>query len=339
MVRNCSSVYASIQDADVPKTTPEDTFEVNDISKTTGAPLRPRSEGSISITPMSLVSQIDGDEYTSFPHCGKGLIAIAAASLDPKKDHFIRIRTSAVGERYLGLRFEGLWLNVGGHLIPSRGTEASARQELISDVAPTLSNHSAQASRQRFVTYTPETISGGSLGDSRSQSPPAAARKVLEIMSDLPRSFPGHPDDEREKAVAGWEELVGDIFGADHVRIGVDGICLSLPCTGGMVEPATSKDVFFRRYASTLQPCLTMADCHLVVVHQVPCRIPDFGTSDHTFQTYWYHQHSPIIAAVADLSRCLSWEARMKNTFESVRPSSKRLCRIFGELSRILTAN
>jgi hypothetical protein len=251
MVRNCSSVYASVQDADVPKVPLEDVPKVSDIPNDTGAPSSPRAEWSKSTTPMSLVSQIDGDKYTWFRQAGKGLIAIAEASLDARKDHFIRIRTSAVGERCRGLRFEGLWLNTGGHLIPSQGSEANGWQGLISDAAPNLPNHSAQTFRQGLLTYTRQTISDGSLDGSRSQSSPAARRKVLEIMSDLPRSLPGHTDDERMKAVAGWEDLVGDMFGADHVSIAVDGICLSFPCPGGDAESVTSKDVFFRRYEST----------------------------------------------------------------------------------------
>ena len=45
----------------------------------------------------------------------------------------------------------------------------------------------------------------------------------------------------------GWEYLLGEIFGADHVGVGVDGMGLTQDCIGGVCEPSGIGDVFFRR--------------------------------------------------------------------------------------------
>jgi hypothetical protein len=57
--------------------------------------------------------------------------------------------------------------------------------------------------------------------------------KMLEIVTDLPGSKAGQ---ERRKntgatqtilgGVMVWEYLLGEMFGSDHVTIGMDGMCL-----------------------------------------------------------------------------------------------------------------
>ena len=45
-----------------------------------------------------------------------------------------------------------------------------------------------------------------------------------------------------------WEYLLGEMFGVDHVTIGVDGMCLIQDCVGGTGNPSGMGDIFFRRY-------------------------------------------------------------------------------------------
>lgn len=58
--------------------------------------------------------------------------------------------------------------------------------------------------------------------------------------------------------VMGWEYLLGEMFGADHVGIGVDGMCLTPDCIGGTGQPAGLGDVFFRRSVRLDLYCLTL---------------------------------------------------------------------------------
>lgn len=82
-------------------------------------------------------------------------------------------------------------------------------------------------------------------------------RKVLEVVTDSPGSFTRKQRSQRSggadgllAGVMGWEYLLGEMFGADHVGIGVDGMCLTQDCIGGTGSPAGMGDVFFRRYGS-----------------------------------------------------------------------------------------
>ena len=79
-------------------------------------------------------------------------------------------------------------------------------------------------------------------------------RKVVEIITDSPGSFTRKHVAHRTgggdgllAGVMGWEYLLGEMFGADHVCIGVDGMCLTQDCVGSNGFPAGIGDVFFRR--------------------------------------------------------------------------------------------
>ena len=79
-------------------------------------------------------------------------------------------------------------------------------------------------------------------------------KKIVEIVTDSPGSFTrkqqgksGGGADGLMSGVMGWEYLLGEMFGADHVAIGVDGMCLTQDCIGGTGAPAGLGDVFFRR--------------------------------------------------------------------------------------------
>lgn len=81
---------------------------------------------------------------------------------------------------------------------------------------------------------------------------------MLEVVTDLLGSIAGK---HRRKntgtsrgilgGVMGWEYLLGEMFGSDHVTIGNDGMCLIPNCIGGRGSPAGLADVFFQRFV----PC------------------------------------------------------------------------------------
>ena len=79
-------------------------------------------------------------------------------------------------------------------------------------------------------------------------------KKILEVITDVPGSFRAQHTGGRSggadnvlAGVMGWEYLLGEMFGADHVGIGMDGMCLTQDCIGGVGFPAGLGDVFFRR--------------------------------------------------------------------------------------------
>ena len=78
-------------------------------------------------------------------------------------------------------------------------------------------------------------------------------KKVLEVITDSPGSFSGKRRGRRAGGADGlfagvmaWDYLLGEMFGADHVSIVVEGICLTPDCKGGTGEPVGMGDVFFR---------------------------------------------------------------------------------------------
>ncbi|PQE04995.1 Mpv17 PMP22 protein [Rutstroemia sp. NJR-2017a BBW] len=81
-------------------------------------------------------------------------------------------------------------------------------------------------------------------------------RKMLEILTDMPGSMTGrnrrkhHMDSSMASGilggVMGWEYLIGEMFGSDHISIGMDGMCLMQDCIGGRGSPAGLADVFFQ---------------------------------------------------------------------------------------------
>ena len=78
--------------------------------------------------------------------------------------------------------------------------------------------------------------------------------KVVEVITNSPGSFTrkrlahhAGRADELLAGVMGWEYLLGEMFGVDHVCIGTDGMCLTQHCYGGSGYPAGIGDAFFRR--------------------------------------------------------------------------------------------
>lgn len=124
------------------------------------------------------------------------------------------------GEVVETLQVEGIWIDEAGQLLPFK-TDSTAE-------GPTAGSTELIHSRPH--------------------------RKMLEIVTDLPGSMAGR--DRRKNTrlrggilggVVGWEYLLGEMFGVDHVTIGMDGMCLIQDCIGGKGSPAGLADVFFQR--------------------------------------------------------------------------------------------
>jgi hypothetical protein len=178
-------------------------------------------------------------------------VGIAAADMNTSEDHIVRITAPGIDDRvHRGLQFEGMWINTGGALISSRTKIKTIQPGTNSDAASIVHNTSAQSLQRGLVMKGGHNTTGFGVSDSAPKRPPLVPRKTLEIVSDLPRILGFHRHNGSLAAAVGWEDLIGDMFRADHVSIGVHGMCLLSPCIGGVGQPASIKDTFFRRYSS-----------------------------------------------------------------------------------------
>ena len=97
--------------------------------------------------------------------------------------------------------------------------------------------------------------SGDDFVETQIKSHETLQNKMLEVITDFPGSKLG--TDKVKKSgithtilggVLGWEYLLGEMFGSDHVTTGMDGMCLIQDCIGGTGSPVGLADVFFQRY-------------------------------------------------------------------------------------------
>ncbi|KAA8569098.1 hypothetical protein EYC84_000768 [Monilinia fructicola] len=190
---------------------------------------------NFSAEPISLLAQVDDEEYVILPNA-TSLVALRTKDLDPQSHHIIRIIAPMVGRDTVEtFQFLGIWIDEAGQLIP---------------VPSPMSTRSPQLSSKEI---TSEYFNG-----LRNETPQKdiSRRKMLEIVTDLPGSMTGR--DRRKHRIApnvangilggvmGWEYLTGEMFGSDHVTIGMDGMCLVQDCIGGRGSPAGLADVFFQ---------------------------------------------------------------------------------------------
>ena len=155
------------------------------------------------------------------------------------------------------LELEGLWLSKGGQLLRVQGSLLAEEYEDEDD----LSAENDQIGRKHENGL--KNILKGNAREMKQQELaekedlPTLLRdrkKVLEVITDVPGSFRAQHASGRSggadgllAGVMGWEYLLGEMFGADHVGIGMDGMCLTQDCIGGVGFPAGLGDVFFRR--------------------------------------------------------------------------------------------
>ncbi len=132
------------------------------------------------------------------------------------------------GDKVKILQVKGIWVEEGGQLLP----------------------------------FEPIFSGGGVLHGQQTTQYTATAplqRKMLEIITNLPGSVAGRDRRKTTEStrdilggVTGWEYLLGEMFGADHVTIGMDSMCLIQDCIGGRGRPVGLADVFFQRSTALL---------------------------------------------------------------------------------------
>ena len=212
-----------------------------------------------SSPPISLLARIDQEEYILLPNAS-ALVSVCTEQLDRNEEHHIRIVAPMTDDHGVGIvELEGIWLSEGGKLLRVKGSllsEEYANEDLFhAENDQVGERHRTGLSgltkgNDRGKTVEVDTSDEGEASPNEMQD----RRKILEVITDSPGSLSSKRKGRRTggadgllAGVMGWEYLLGEMFGADHVDIGVDGMCLTQNCIGGTGEPAGMGDVFFRR--------------------------------------------------------------------------------------------
>ena len=217
-------------------------------------PIRPKFSKMPS-PPVSLLARIDQEEYALLPNAS-ALVLLRENSLNRDEEHRIRIIAPMIDDHGQGVvEMEGLWLSAGGKLSRVDGSLLSKSSE--NEDSLNAENGEIGEKHRAGLHDILDNKDGKQVSNENIQKPTndtQIRRKTLEIITDSPHSFTEKHRSGRTDTgggllagLMGWEYLVGELFGADHITIGVDGMCLTRECIGGVGQPAGLGDAFFRR--------------------------------------------------------------------------------------------
>lgn len=216
--------------------------------------------GDKAAAPVSLLAEVDDQEYILLPN-SSSLVTISSKGLDERREHHVRVVAPMTDDHGLGVvELEGLWLSKGGKLVKVAGSLLgedyenedllNAENDQVGAKHRTGLNDIGEDGTSKNGRQTTSDVTKDEDLSRVSQD----RKKLLEIITDSPGSLTGKQWGRRTggadgmlSGVMGWEYLLGEMFGVDHVGIGVDGMCLMPDCIGGAGEPAGMGDVFFRR--------------------------------------------------------------------------------------------
>ncbi len=213
--------------------------------------------------PVSLLARIDQEEYVLLPN-SSALVSVSSGGLDPAASHDVRIivpMTDVYSSSVIQL--EGLWLDKGGNLLRVESSQLGQDAEEEDMLSPEDS-YVGRTHNLGWRRLLPSAIrkSFGQATENPDMEPFEESmanndgRRMLEIVTDAPGSLARQVNGSENHVrgdrgllggVLGWEYLLGEMFGVDHVALGLDGMCLIEQCIGGVGEPAGVADVFFRR--------------------------------------------------------------------------------------------
>lgn len=261
VVKNTSTLLLALHN--VPKKSlrtpgplPLSTADSSHKSNVVHVPFRPVPLRNEPSPPISLLARVDQEEYILLPNAS-ALVAVCDHDLSKSDEHYIRIIAPMTDNNGTGIvELEGIWLSKGGKVL--RVEESYANEEY-EDEDP-FGAENEQIGRVRLGEHLESSdCSKGGRESGKCEAEDDLSllgrrKKILEVITDNPGSVPGNRQSGRTggadgllAGVMGWEYLLGEIFGADHVGIGVDGMCLTQNCVGGVGEPNGIGDVFFRR--------------------------------------------------------------------------------------------
>ncbi|KAI9890656.1 MAG: hypothetical protein M1814_003725 [Vezdaea aestivalis] len=260
VINGTTSLYLSIRNAAPRK---EQTMKTRLASAATAAvghmSFHPVDDKHKAAAPISLLALIDHNEYVLLPD-SQTLVPIRIKDLDPKTSHDVRVIAPMTGgPGGTILEFEGIWVDKPGKLLRVEGSQLEeyvdgeddrgAENEVGIPHETELAKMTESGRLQSESKQTSDAL------DSENQRDRIGTerRKVLEVVTDIPGSLVHQNKTGRTggsqgllAGVMGWEYLLGEMFGVDHVTIGVDGMCLVQDCVGGTGNPAGMSDVFFR---------------------------------------------------------------------------------------------
>lgn len=221
---------------------------------------RPVSMNDKAAPPISLLARVDDDEFVLLPNASL-LVSVCPKNLDKFREHRVRIVAPMTDDGGRGvIEMEGLWVSKGGKL---KKVEGSMFDEAYADEDLLMAENNIVGERHRAglssVVKDGTDHTGIQLTTQENEEMwqgNQERKKILEVVTDSPGSFTCKQKGRGRRTggadgllsgVMGWEYLLGEMFGVDHVGIGVDGMCLTQECIGGTGEPAGLGDVFFRR--------------------------------------------------------------------------------------------
>jgi len=213
----------------------------------------------LAAPPISLLARVDMEEYILLPN-SSSLVSVRRGDLDITKDHYVRIIAPMTDDHGEGvIELEGVWVTKGAKLLRVAGSLLDGENEDEDDTSAENENHGG---KHRLIPSRPIVGSDQSktVVDSLDEEgedvthTDGGRRKVVEVVTDSPGLSVGQIQGRREgvahrllAGVMGWEFLLGEMFGVDHVGISVEGMCLIPQCLGGAGAPFGMGDVFFRR--------------------------------------------------------------------------------------------
>ena len=216
-----------------------------------------------SAMPVSLLAQVDDDEYVLLPN-SSSLVRVRWQDLDPRKQHQIRIIVPMTNDHSDSvIQLEGIWLSESGKLLRVKG---SLLTEELEDEDARQADSAIIGEKNRAglnaIMHGGKRKSDDAIKDKEDEEAQIVVerrKKILEVITDASASPSGRNKGKRKggadgllAGVMGWEYLLGEMFGVDHVTIGVDGMCLVQDCIGSTGNPSGMGDVFFRRYSIPL---------------------------------------------------------------------------------------
>ena len=205
--------------------------------------------------PISLLARVDGEDYIILQNASS-LVSVCSNDLSREEEHRIRVAAPMTDDNGRGiLELEGLWLSKGGQLLRVQGSLLA--EEYQDEDALSAENDQIGEKHRSGLIDILKGIKPDQKETIVKEDLPTMLRdrkKILEVITDVPGSFRAQHTGGRSggadnvlAGVMGWEYLLGEMFGADHVGIGMDGMCLTQDCIGGVGFPAGLGDVFFRR--------------------------------------------------------------------------------------------
>ena len=205
--------------------------------------------------PISLLAQVDDEEYVLLANAS-GLVSVRPDDLTRNEKHYLRVVAPMTDDGGKGvLELQGLWLSKGGQLLRVKGSLLG--EEYANEDALSAQNDQVGEKHREGLKDILSGKDGNKAKESMEQDDfPTILqerKKLLEVITDSPGLFRSRHENGRTggadgllAGVMGWEYLLGEMFGADHVAIGVDGMCMIQDCIGGAGSPVGMGDVFFR---------------------------------------------------------------------------------------------